>query len=49
MSATREVFKKFIIEKVLPAIKEKWPQCHKDMAIKLQKDSTKPHRIHNDA
>jgi hypothetical protein len=41
------------MEKVLPAIKEKaikekWPQCHRNMTIKLQQDNAKPHRIHND-
>jgi hypothetical protein len=36
------------MEKVLPAIEEKWPQCHRDMTIKLQQDNAKPHRIHND-
>jgi hypothetical protein len=36
------------MEKVLLAIKKKWPQCHRDMTIKLQQDRAKPHRIHND-
>jgi hypothetical protein len=48
VSVTKEVYKKFIIEKVMPAIKEKWPQCHRNMTIKLQQDNAKPHRIHND-
>jgi hypothetical protein len=38
ISVTKEVYKKFILEKVLPAIEEKWPQCHRNMAIKLQQD-----------
>jgi hypothetical protein len=48
ISVTKEVYKTFIMEKVLPAIEEKWPQCHRDMTIKLQQDNAKPHRIHND-
>jgi hypothetical protein len=48
ISVTKEVYKKFILEKVLPAIEEKWPQCHRNMAIKLQQDNAKPHLIHND-
>jgi hypothetical protein len=49
ISVTKEVYKKFIMEKVLPAIEEKWPQCHRNMAIKLQQDNAKPHRmIHDD-
>jgi hypothetical protein len=47
VSVTKEV-KKLIIEKVLPAIEEKWPQCHRNMTFKLQQDNAKPHRIHND-
>jgi hypothetical protein len=45
---TKAVYKQFILNKVLPAIKEKWPQCHRNMAIKLQQDHEKSHRIHND-
>jgi hypothetical protein len=49
ISVTKDVYKTFIIEKVLPAIEEKWPpQCQRDMTIKLQQDNAKPHRIHND-
>jgi hypothetical protein len=47
-SVTKAIYKKFIMEKVLPAIKEKWPQYHRNMGIKLQKDNAKPHMIHND-
>jgi hypothetical protein len=47
ISVTKEVYKKFILEKVLPAIEKKWPQCHRNMAIKLQQDNAKPHLIHN--
>jgi hypothetical protein len=48
ISVTNEVYKKFIMEKVLPAIEQKWPQCHRNMEIKLQQENVKPHRIHND-
>jgi hypothetical protein len=48
ISVTKEVYMTFIMEKVLPVIEEKWPQCHRDMTIKLQQDNAKPHRIHND-
>jgi hypothetical protein len=49
ISVTKEVYKKFIMEKVLPADEEKWPQCHRNMlAIKLHQDNAKLHRIHND-
>jgi hypothetical protein len=49
ISVTKAVYKQLIMEKVLPAIEEKWPQCHRNMlAIKLQQDNAKPHMIHND-
>lgn len=31
--------------KVIPAINDKWPQYHRNMAIKIQHDNAKPHRI----
>jgi hypothetical protein len=50
ISVTKEVYKKLItMEKVLPAIQEKWPQCHRDMTMMLQQGNAKPHGIHNDA
>jgi hypothetical protein len=37
-------YKKFIIEKVLPAIEETWPQCHRNiMTNKHQQDNAKLH------
>jgi hypothetical protein len=48
ISVTKAVYKQFIMEKVLPAIEEKWPQCHRNMAIKLQQNNAKPHMIPND-
>jgi hypothetical protein len=48
MSVTKAVYMQFILDKVLPAIEEKWLQCHRNMAVKLQQDNAKPHMIHND-
>ena len=43
-----KVYREYIINKVLPAIEEKWPRCHRSMAIKLQHDNAKPHIKNND-
>jgi hypothetical protein len=47
ISVTAEVYRQFIVDKVLPAIEEKWPQSYRSMTIKLQQDNAKPHRINN--
>jgi hypothetical protein len=45
-SVTSAVYRQFIIEKVLPAIEEKWPRNHQ--RIILQHDNAKPHIKNND-
>ncbi len=44
-SINKEVYRDFIASKVIPAIDEKWPQCHRSMSIKIQQDNAKPHKI----
>lgn len=39
----RDVIKMFLIEKVLPAIKEKWPREEFHYPIFIQQDNAKPH------
>jgi hypothetical protein len=48
MSVTKEVYRDFICNKVIPAIQQKWPLCHGSVAIKIQQDNAKPHLIRND-
>ncbi|KAG7346706.1 hypothetical protein IV203_005775 [Nitzschia inconspicua] len=45
---TKEVYRQFICEKVIPAINEKWPRCHRSVPIKIQQDNAKPHLIRED-
>lgn len=40
----QEQYQRLILEKVIPAIQEKWPAGSKDMAIKIQHDNAPPHR-----
>ncbi|XP_024627974.1 uncharacterized protein [Medicago truncatula] len=48
-SVTKEVSRTFLIEKVLPAIREKWPEdCVRD-PIFIQQDNARTHIDHNDA
>ena len=42
-SVTRETIRKFLIEKVLPAIKEKWPAEERGCPIFIQQDNAKTH------
>jgi hypothetical protein len=42
-SVTRETIRKFLIEKVLPAIKEKWPAEEQGLPIFIQQDNAKTH------
>lgn len=42
---TKEVYREFICEKVIPAINRKWPRCHLSVPIKIQQDNAKPHLI----
>ncbi|XP_050233452.1 uncharacterized protein LOC126681939 [Mercurialis annua] len=47
LSVTKETIRSFLIEKLLPAIKEKWPPfCSK--TIMIQQDNAKPHLDIND-
>jgi hypothetical protein len=48
LSVTKEVYRDYICNKVIPAIKDKWPLCHRSVAIKIQQDNAKPHLIRND-
>ena len=48
INVNKDVYRKFICEKVIPAIKDKWPLCHRSMAIKIQQDNAKPHLIKED-
>jgi hypothetical protein len=43
----REKSREMMIEKVIPAIKEKWPTADGDMEILIQQDSAKPHVLPN--
>ena len=45
ITVTREVYQQFICEKVIPAIRDKWPLCHRSDPIKIQQDNAPPHRI----
>lgn len=44
-SIDRQVYKDFICNKVIPAINNKWPLCHRDNPIRIQQDNAKPHLI----
>lgn len=43
VEVTREVYVRTITEKLIPAIKEKWPRGSKTMPIKIQQDNARPH------
>ncbi|KAH9124340.1 hypothetical protein AeMF1_004873 [Aphanomyces euteiches] len=45
ISATRSVYRDYVLNKVLPAIWSKWPTSMKDMPIVLQHDNASPHEI----
>jgi hypothetical protein len=40
---TKEVYQDFICNKVIPAIAQKWPACHRHLTIRIQQDNAKPH------
>ena len=42
-SITTEEYRSFICNKVVPAIAEKWPDCHRNMTIKIQQDNAPVH------
>ena len=42
-SVTKEVSRDFMVNKVLPAIKAKWPAEERGMPIFIQKDNAKTH------
>lgn len=48
-SINREVSKTFLIEKVIPAIKAKWPSSAKSKPIYIQQDNARPHIPIDDA
>ena len=43
---TREVYHEYLIQKFLPAVKEKWPTCNR--RIRLQQDGAKSHILEDD-
>ena len=45
LSVNKEVYRRYMATKVIPAIIAKWPQCHRNLAIKIQHDNAKAHRI----
>ena len=50
VTVTKAVYKDFMINKVLPAIKAKWPIQHNPVInIKIQQDGAKTHHKENDA
>jgi hypothetical protein len=49
LNVTADMYREFLLDKVLPAIDEKWPQCHRGMAIKIQQDNARPHITGQDA
>lgn len=48
LSVTREVNRSFFIEKLLPAIREKWPREDLGNPIFIQQDNASPHLLQND-
>ena len=48
MSVTKDVTRLWLIEKVLPAIRAKWPTSHTG-PIFIQQDNAKPHIAVNDS
>ncbi|KAM3288791.1 hypothetical protein P3S67_022221 [Capsicum chacoense] len=47
-SVTKDITRAFLIEKVLPAIREKWPASDSNNLIFLQQDNARPHIGNND-
>jgi hypothetical protein len=47
-SVTKEISRQFLINKVLPAIKEKWPAEERGMPIFIQQDNARTHVAVND-
>ena len=43
INVTKEIYCDFLINKVLPAIREKWPRRNAGMPIYVQQDNAKPH------
>ncbi|ETN10260.1 hypothetical protein PPTG_10934 [Phytophthora nicotianae INRA-310] len=48
VAISREVSRQLLLEKVIPAIKAKWPQEKKAVLIKLQQDNARTHVDEND-
>jgi len=44
----REVMRQYLLEKVIPAIKDKWPQEDADKTIFIQQDNARTHVHPND-
>lgn len=43
INVTKEVYSDFLLNKVIPAIQEKWPRRQVGMPIYIQQDNAKPH------
>ncbi|OMO57627.1 hypothetical protein COLO4_35222 [Corchorus olitorius] len=48
LSMTKDVIRACLIERVLPAIQSKWPQCDAMKSIYIQQDNVRPHIDPND-
>ncbi|ETV90033.1 hypothetical protein H310_15136 [Aphanomyces invadans] len=47
VNVTRDVYRRMLVDKVIPAIREKWPSA--PTKLKIQQDNAKPHVLPNDA
>lgn len=49
LSVTKDTIRSCLIEKVLPAIRAKWPRCNEIETIYIQQDNARPHIHQSDA
>ena len=49
VKVTRPVCRDYLINKVIPAIQDKWPDGDEDTTIYIQQDNATPHVLPNDA
>jgi hypothetical protein len=47
-SITRDVYRSLLINKLIPAISDKWPESHRNTTIIIQQDGAKSHIPEND-
>lgn len=48
VEVNREVYKRMLVDQVIPAIKSKMPNAARPLALWLQQDNARPHRINDD-